>query len=175
MKKFISGLLIGSLLMLCLGAMAADIKFTAVKSAYSINLFGRSITLDKPVVVIGGTQYVPVQKFSAALSLTYKEDAKTKKITIGKLPKSQLIVFKNTSYYTEGEYTYVNGEAENKDTAERTPRISVVFYNTDKTVMITDTTYVQDLAPGETKAFKFMIFKAVPEETPYKLQVDSID
>lgn len=175
MKKFISGLLIGAVLMLSLGVIAAEIKYTAVKSVYSINLFGRLIIFDKPVVVIGGTQYVPVQKFSTAMNLTYKEDAKTKRIAIGKLPKSQLILFKNVSYYTEGDYTYISGEAENKDIIEHSPFIKVAFYDQEGKVMKTGTAAIAEIGAGETKVFDVIIIGIIPEGTPYNVQVSIIN
>ena len=83
MKKFISGILIGTILSTCVVVFAADVKITAIKSAFSLLVNGKAVKMDKPLITVNGDYYVSAKQLSSALGLKFNVNSKTKNVEIG--------------------------------------------------------------------------------------------
>ena len=82
MKKFISGLLVGALLMSA-GTFASS-NLTAIKSVFKITVNGKAVSQN--VVTIDGTYYADIKQLAGNLGVKYSIDEKEKKIALGETP-----------------------------------------------------------------------------------------
>lgn len=84
MKKFISGLLVGILLMGTVTFAAPALSY--VKSVFTTTINGKAVKQD--VVTINGVYYADLKQLTSSLGIKYSVDAKSKKIVIGETPAS---------------------------------------------------------------------------------------
>lgn len=171
MKKFISGLLVGVLLM---GTVVfAAPTLTYVKSVFTTTVNGKSVKQN--VVTIGGVYYADVKQLTSNLGIKYAVDAKTKKITLGEsAKKAETITFSNILTNSDYGFTTVTGEAKNNDTKEHSLSIKVTFYDANKKLIGTAIGFLNDVAPGETKTFDAMGEGDFSDAASYKIQVDTL-
>lgn len=91
MKKFISGLIIGALLMGTVTFAASNL--TAIKSTFKTTVSGKAVTQN--VVTISGAYYGDLKQLASNLGIKYSVDTKNKKITLGETPVANKYTMKN--------------------------------------------------------------------------------
>jgi len=129
MKKFISGLLVGVILSMCIGVYAVGInQFTATKATFPVLVNGKTFTTDKPIVVINGSTYMPLKAIGDVLGVKVSWNNDLGRVEVG---ETQVDI---------GGYSYSNPAPLN--TAQT---ISIDDYSKKYTAQVT----VKDIVRGE--------------------------
>lgn len=112
MKKFVSGLLVGIIIMsMVTGFAAGVIKSAVFNQEIKLEVDGNPISTDLVTVVlqgqVNGSNYVSARALAEAMSGTVTWDGVNKKILVSTCPKG-------TAVEDNGEYMYVGSKESNK-------------------------------------------------------------
>lgn len=91
MKKFISGIIVGVLLMGSVSFAASNL--TAIKSTFGTTLNGKKVTQN--IITINGAYYADLKQLAGNLGIKYAVDTKGKNILLGEAPAANKFSMNN--------------------------------------------------------------------------------
>lgn len=102
-KVFANGFILGAILFGSLTAFATT-NYQAITATFPVLVNGKTLTTDKPIVVIDGSTYLPLKAIGEALGVGVNWNNDLKRVEIGETPKTEASAVKTQKENTTKFY-----------------------------------------------------------------------